>query len=211
MSEVEIQKVIQLWKDEFKLLAENKSIKYIQIFENKGEIMGCSNPHPHGQIWASSSIPVELSKETEQQEKYFAQHLQTLLSAYLEIELQKQDRIVVENEHFVALVPYWAVWPYETMIVSKRPIQQITQFTATEDAAFASILKTLTIKYDNLFEVSFPYSAGMHQMPVNDQDYKGWHWHMHFYPPLLRSATVKSLWLVTKCWQILKEILHQSR
>lgn len=191
MNQDEIQKVIQLWKDEFDLLSTNKLIKYIQIFENKGEIMGCSNPHPHGQIWASSSVPTELLKETEQQEKYFQQHQQTLLSAYLDIELQQQERIVIENEHFVALVPYWAVWPYETMIISKRPIQQIIQFTEDENAAFASIIKELTIKYDNLFEVSFPYSAGMHQMPVNDQDYKGWHWHMHFYPPLLRSATVK--------------------
>ncbi len=187
----EIEQVIQLWKTEFISLSSNKQIKYIQIFENKGEMMGCSNPHPHGQIWASSSIPVELAKETIQQEKYFQEHHQTLLSAYVQIELEKQERIVLENEHFVVLVPYWAIWPYETMIISKRPIQQITQFTTEEDHAFATILKALTTKYDNLFKVSFPYSAGMHQMPVNDEDYKGWHWHMHFYPPLLRSATVK--------------------
>lgn len=186
-----IEKVIQLWKDEFVALSANKDIRYIQIFENKGEIMGCSNPHPHGQIWASSSIPVELSKETLQQQTYYEQHGKSLLSAYLDIELQKQERIVIENEHFAALVPFWAVWPYETMIISKRHIRQITAFTAAEDSAFADILKRLTTRYDNLFQTSFPYSAGMHQMPVNDGEHSGWHWHMHFYPPLLRSATVK--------------------
>lgn len=186
-----IEKVVQLWKDEFQSLAANPSIKYIQIFENKGEVMGCSNPHPHGQIWASSNIPVELTKESEQQKKYYEQHGKSLLSAYLSIELQKQERIVLENEHFAALVPFWAVWPYETMIVSKRHVQQVTQFTAAEDKALAEILKVLTSKYDNLFNISFPYSAGMHQAPVNDGEHPYWHWHMHFYPPLLGSATVK--------------------
>lgn len=192
MQEEAIVKVIQLWKDEFKTLSENKNIRYIQIFENKGEIMGCSNPHPHGQIWASSSLPLELTKETTQQKKYYEEHGKSLLSAYLDVELQKRERIVLENEHFVALVPYWAVWPYETMIICKRHVQTIAQFTAEEEKAFASILKQLTTKYDNLFNSSFPYSAGMHQAPVNDgQDHTAWHWHMHFYPPLLRSATVK--------------------
>ncbi len=186
-----IENVIDLWQDEFKILSQNPSIKYIQIFENKGEIMGCSNPHPHGQIWASSSIPLELSKETEQQKKYFVQHKKSLLSAYLDIELQKQERIIVENEHFVALVPFWAVWPYETMIISKRHIQNITLFSNYEKQSLALILKDLTTKYDNLFNISFPYSAGMHQTPVNDGEHEEWHWHMHFYPPLLRSATVK--------------------
>lgn len=187
----DIEKVIQLWKEEFIVLAKNEQIRYIQIFENKGDIMGCSNPHPHGQIWASSSIPVELQKETFQQQQYFDKHGKSLLSAYLNVELQQKDRIVVENEHFVALVPFWAVWPYETMIISKRHVQQITQFTAEEDTALANVLKRLTTRYDNLFKTSFPYSAGMHQMPVNDGNLEGWHWHMHFYPPLLRSATVK--------------------
>jgi len=191
MSQEAIEQVIALWKSEFIALSANPSIRYIQIFENKGEMMGCSNPHPHGQIWASSDIPVELEKETRQQEDYYAKNAKTLLSAYLEIELTQKERIILENKHFVALVPYWAVWPYETMIISKRAVQQITQFTIEEDKAFAEILKALTIKYDKLFDVSFPYSAGMHQMPVNNGNYQGWHWHMHFYPPLLRSATVK--------------------
>jgi UDPglucose--hexose-1-phosphate uridylyltransferase len=191
MQVADIVKVIQLWKEEFIALSTHSNIKYIQIFENKGDIMGCSNPHPHGQIWASSSIPVELQKETFQQQQFFTKHGKSLLSAYIDIELKKRERIVVENEHFVALVPYWAVWPYETMIISKRHVQQVTQFTAEEDVALAAILKRLTTRYDNLFKTSFPYSAGMHQMPVNEGHQEGWHWHMHFYPPLLRSATVK--------------------
>lgn len=191
MSVPAIEKLIELWQREYIDLSINDEIKYIQIFENKGEIMGCSNPHPHGQIWASSSLPIEISKESFQQKKYFAQTGKSLLGDYIEVEMQQQERIVVENEHFLALVPFWAVWPYETMIVSKRHIQSIIQFTADEKKSFASILKQLTIKYDNLFNISFPYSAGMHQTPVNDGDHKEWHWHMHFYPPLLRSATVK--------------------
>ncbi|MDE3182834.1 MAG: UDP-glucose--hexose-1-phosphate uridylyltransferase [Bacteroidota bacterium] len=186
-----IEKVIEVWQTEFAGISKNSSIKYIQIFENKGELMGCSNPHPHGQIWASSSVPLEVSKETFQQKNYFEMNGISLLSAYIGLEIKKQERIVLENEHFVALVPFWAVWPYETMIVSKRHIQDITQFTQAERKSFAIILKQLTSKYDNLFEISFPYSAGMHQRPVNDGERPEWHWHMHFYPPLLRSATVK--------------------
>lgn len=187
----EINKVVDLWQNEFKELSSKTNIKYIQIFENKGEIMGCSNPHPHGQIWASSDIPLEIYKETLRQEEYFTKHGSSLLSDYLRKELQVKERLIFENDHFVALVPFWAVWPYETMIVSKRHVQYVTQFTPEEKNALSDILKVLTAKYDNLFKVSFPYSAGMHQAPVNNGDYKGWHWHMHFYPPLLRSATVK--------------------
>ncbi|WP_443938541.1 UDP-glucose--hexose-1-phosphate uridylyltransferase [Pedobacter sp. MW01-1-1] len=191
MSIEEISAVVNVWQEEFVALEKNSWIKYIQIFENKGEIMGCSNPHPHGQIWAQSDIPLEIQKETERQKNYYAIHRQSLLSAYLKIEQKKQERILFENEHFVVLVPFWAVWPYETMIVSKRHIMNIKYFTETEKVALAEAIKVLTVKYDNLFETSFPYSAGMHQAPVNSGDFLGWHWHMHFYPPLLRSATVK--------------------
>lgn len=187
----DIGDVIELWQQEYEALAANPAIRYIQIFENKGEIMGCSNPHPHGQIWASTSIPMELTKESDQQKKYYEQHGRTLLTDYVKLEQQKQERIVLENDSFAAIVPFWAVWPYETLLVTKRTVQHITQFNEEEKKDFALILKQLTTKYDNLFSVSFPYSAGMHQSPVNSGDHPEWHWHMHFYPPLLRSATVK--------------------
>ncbi len=201
----DILKVVQLWAKEFHDLAANPDLRYIQIFENKGEVMGCSNPHPHGQIWALNDVPTALEKETERQKAYFEAHGRSLLSDYLALELtqrvdvpaadaavgSRSPRIVVENEHFVALVPFWAVWPFETMVVSRRQVQYVTQFNEAEQAALADILRRLTIRYDNLFQTSFPYSAGMHQAPVNDGPHPEWHWHMHFYPPLLRSATVK--------------------
>lgn len=187
----EITAVINLWQKEYNSLSENEWIKYIQIFENKGEIMGCSNPHPHGQIWSQSEVPMEIVKETERQKNYYAVHRESMLSAYLKLELKKNERVVFENEHFAVLVPFWAVWPYETIIISKRHVSSIKFFTIAEKQALAEAIKALTTKYDNLFETSFPYSAGMHQAPVNDGDHPEWHWHMHFYPPLLRSATVK--------------------
>ena len=186
-----IEKVIELWQDEFAKLASDQSIRYIQIFENKGEMMGASNPHPHGQIWAQGSLPVEIVKETAQQKKYYEENGRSLLSDYLQLELEQKERLVLENEHLVVLVPFWAVWPYETIIISKRHFLYLNEITTEEKRALAEILKKLTAKYDNLFEVSFPYSAGIHQSPVNDGIHPEWHWHMHFYPPLLRSATVK--------------------
>lgn len=191
MNVEDIVKVIDLWKTEFQELSKTKWIKYIQIFENKGDIMGCSNPHPHGQIWSQSSIPGEPAKETVQLAKHFRENSQSLLSAYLSEEAKTSERIVIENEHFVALVPFWAIWPYETMIISKRHLKYTHDFTQEETQSLATILKALTTKYDNLFETSFPYSSGIHQAPVNDGDHPEWHWHMHFYPPLLRSASVK--------------------
>jgi UDPglucose--hexose-1-phosphate uridylyltransferase len=186
-----IEKVIDLWQDEFSVLSSNPDIRYIQIFENKGEIMGCSNPHPHGQIWAESSLPQETLKETARQSVYFQEKGRSLLGDYLELECKEKTRLVIENDHFVALVPFWAVWPYEAMIISRRHVQTILQFNPEEKQALAAILQLLTARYDNLFQVSFPYSAGMHQSPVNNGPHPEWHWHMHFYPPLLRSATVK--------------------
>jgi UDPglucose--hexose-1-phosphate uridylyltransferase len=186
-----IVEVINLWKKEFLELAKNEWIKYIQIFENKGDIMGCSNPHPHGQIWSQSSVPVEPEKETIQFKKYFEKNNSSILADYLMEEANSKERLVCENEHFMALVPFWAVWPYECIIISKRQVQYTHQFNDEETVALAEILKKLTIKYDNLFETSFPYSSGIHQAPINDGDHPEWHWHMHFYPPLLRSATVK--------------------
>ncbi|MGO3108449.1 MAG: UDP-glucose--hexose-1-phosphate uridylyltransferase [Sphingobacterium sp.] len=191
MNSNEIKAVVDLWQKEFEELASKDWIKYIQIFENKGAIMGCSNPHPHGQIWAQSTIPVEIEKETKQQQEYFDRYGRSLLSDYLSLELEKKERIIVDNECFVALIPFWAAWPYETMIISKRSVQNIGEFSEAEKEDLARTIQELTVRYDNIFETSFPYSAGMHQAPVNSGDSPAWHWHMHFYPPLLRSATVK--------------------
>jgi len=187
----DIEKIITQWCREYFGMSIDPSIQYIQIFENKGDIMGCSNPHPHGQIWASTNIPVEVQKEITQQREYYIKHKRSLLKEYMELELLHGKRIIVENEGFVALVPFWAVWPYETMVISKRPVQNLLQFEISERRLLADILKRLTVKYDNLFQTSFPYSAGMHQAPVNNGDHPEWHWHMHFYPPLLRSSAVK--------------------
>jgi len=191
MSVQEIQSVVSLWITEFAALAARPDIRYIQLFENKGEIMGCSNPHPHGQIWALNDVPAELEKETRHQKAYLQTKGKSLLSDYLALEIGQDKRIVCQNEHFVALVPFWAVWPFETMVLSRRVVQYVTEFTEAEQEALADILKRLTTRYDNLFQTSFPYSAGMHQAPVNDGPHPEWQWHMHFYPPLLRSATVK--------------------
>ncbi len=192
LMEVEdINKVITLWKEEYKTLGALPHINHVQIFENKGSIMGCSNPHPHGQIWAQESIPQEVKKKSTQFNKYWASNKKGLLGDYITQELLQQERIVLENEHFVALVPFWAVWPYETMIVPKRKLRDITQLSEEETLAFAAIIKGLTTKYDNLFNISFPYSAGIHQAPTDGEEHPEWHFHMTFYPPLLRSSTVK--------------------
>ncbi|MHA6280300.1 UDP-glucose--hexose-1-phosphate uridylyltransferase [Salinimicrobium sp. CAU 1759] len=187
----DIVKVIQKWKQEYEDLSTRSDINHVMIFENKGDMMGCSNPHPHGQIWSQLSIPVEVQKKTKHQKKYWERNKRSLLGDYLDQELEKKERIVLRNEHFVALVPYWAIWPYETMIIPVRHMQHIGQLTFEEEKAYAEILKQLTIRYDNLFQTSFPYSSGIHQQPTNGQQYPEWHFHMSFYPPLLRSRTVK--------------------
>ncbi len=186
-----VEKVVDLWQEQFKELSNKSEINNVLIFENKGEIMGCSNSHPHGQIWAQSEIPVEINKEINHQEDYFNRNGVSLLSNYLKLELKENKRIVYENDNFVALVPFWAIWPYETMIISKKHVKNILEFNQKEKRDLADCVKNLTEKYDKLFNVSFPYSAGLHQAPTDGKDYKGWHFHLHFYPPLLRSATVK--------------------
>ena len=187
----DIIEVINLWQKEYRELGSDPNINHVQIFENKGAIMGCSNPHPHGQIWAQRSIPQEVEKKVVRQKNYWGQNNSSLLGDYLQQELNAKERIVLENESFVALVPYWAVWPFETMIIPKRHITSILELSQQEVADYASILKALTTRYDNLFETSFPYSAGIHQAPTDGKDNSHWHMHMSFYPPLLRSAEVK--------------------
>ncbi len=186
-----ITKVIHAWKAQYIELGGKDFINHVQIFENKGSAMGCSNPHPHGQIWAQSSLPTQITKTQAHLKNYFEKHHKSLLADYLTEELVRQERIVAENEHFAALVPFWATWPYETMIISKRHLGNLTHLTNEEVPAFADILKRLTVKYDNLFETSFPYSSGIHQTPTDGKPHPEWHFHMHFYPPLLRSATVR--------------------
>jgi UDPglucose--hexose-1-phosphate uridylyltransferase len=186
-----IENIIQTWQQEYTNLGAIDYINHVQIFENKGSVMGCSNPHPHGQIWAQSSLPTQVEKTQNSLKAYFDKHNNTLLQDYLQEELKLKERIVIDNQHFVALVPFWAIWPYETMIISKRPFGKITDMTAAEITDFAVTLKQLTIKYDNLFQTSFPYSSGIHQSPTDGEVHPEWQFHMHFYPPLLRSASVK--------------------
>lgn len=191
MEKKDIKKVIDVWQQQYEELGNNDFINHVQIFENKGQIMGCSNPHPHGQIWAQSSIPTAVIKTQQNLRLYFEKTGKSLLEDYLKKELEAGERIVLENESFVALVPFWAIWPYETMIVSKRKAVSIIEFSEEEKYALAEIIKDLTTKYDNLFEISFPYSAGIHQSPTDGLEHPEWHFHMHFYPPLLRSAEIK--------------------
>ena len=191
MSINEILLVIKLWQDEYKNLGSLKSINHVQIFENKGEIMGCSNAHPHGQIWAQKRIPKEVEKKQFHQKEYYKKNNTSLLLDYLNQELELRERIICENSSFLALIPYWAVWPFETMIIPKKQHKSILSFSGNELVDYAKILKKLTTKYDNLFNTSFPYSSGIHQAPTDNKKNKEWHMHMSFYPPLLRSANVK--------------------
>lgn len=186
-----IEEIIRTWQKEYSSLGSVDYINYVQIFENKGSVMGCSNPHPHGQIWAQSSLPTQIEKTQNSLKAYYDKNGSNLLLDYLQKELEVKERIVIENNHFVALVPFWAIWPFETLIVCKRHVTKITEFNKEEVAAYAQILKQLTAKYDNLFETSFPYSSGIHQAPTDGEDHSEWLFHMHFYPPLLRSASVK--------------------
>jgi UDPglucose--hexose-1-phosphate uridylyltransferase len=191
MEKKDIKKVVDVWRQQYDELGSKEFINHVQIFENKGHIMGCSNPHPHGQIWAQSSIPTAVIKTQQNLRLYFEKTGKSLLEDYLKKELEAGERIVLENESFAALVPFWAIWPYETMIVSKRKAVSIIEFSEEEKYALAEIIKDLTTKYDNLFEISFPYSAGIHQSPTDGLEHPEWHFHMHFYPPLLRSAEIK--------------------
>ena len=191
MELADIEKVVKTWAAQYIELGSHDYINYVQIFENKGSVMGCSNPHPHGQIWAQSSLPTQVEKTQKNLLSYYIKNNNSLLKDYVEEELKLQKRIVIENKHFVVLVPFWATWPYETMIISKRHFGNIIAMNKEETSAFAAILKGITVKYDNLFETSFPYSSGIHQAPTDRVLHPEWHFHMHFYPPLLRSATVK--------------------
>ncbi|QCX40374.1 UDP-glucose--hexose-1-phosphate uridylyltransferase [Aureibaculum algae] len=191
METKDIEKVVFAWQKEYNELGENALINYVQIFENKGAVMGCSNPHPHGQIWSQSTLPNEVDKKNQQQLTYYNQNKSSLLGDYMNQELEKKERIIFENAGFVVLIPFWAVWPFETMIIPKTHQQSISDLKADDTFLFAEAVSTITKAYDKLFNTSFPYSSGIHQAPTNGKDNNHWHWHMSFYPPLLRSATVK--------------------
>jgi UDPglucose--hexose-1-phosphate uridylyltransferase len=191
MSNKAIEQVVCTWQDEFEILAGDPRVKYVQIFENKGTVMGSSNPHPHGQLWAQEHVPMEVRKESQRFAAHFRRQGRTLLHDYLQLELELGERIVWENASFVAVVPFWAVWPHETLIIPRRSLATILDLKGKERRDLAEAIRVITAKYDNLFRISFPYSAGIHQAPCDGKPNKGWHMHMHFLPPLLRSATIK--------------------
>ncbi len=186
-----ILSVVETWVAQTLDLGARDFIGYVQIFENKGAMMGCSNPHPHGQIWATLRLPREVEKELHTQRAYFEAHGVTMLSDYLAEERRRAERIVYANAHWTALVPFWAIWPFETMLIPHRPAPDLPSLDDAERAALADALHHLTVRYDNLFRTSFPYSMGFHQQPTDGTPHPYWHLHAHFYPPLLRSATVK--------------------
>lgn len=191
MRVAEIKGIVNTWCEEFQHLGSHPNVRAVQIFENRGAMMGCSNPHPHGQIWANENVPDELTREVSSQKEYFAKHKSSLLEDYLRLELEKKERLVCANEHFVAVVPFWAVWPYETLVISRRRIGSLSELREEERTGLAQILRQVTIRYDNLFRTPFPYTMGFHQHPTDEGAYPEFHLHGHFYPPMLRSATVR--------------------
>jgi UDPglucose--hexose-1-phosphate uridylyltransferase len=191
MSNPELRKVVSAWIEQYEELGTRPSTGYVQLFENRGALMGASNPHPHCQIWGTSSVPSEPAKELTAQREYFAKHGTCLLCAYLDRERSQGDRVVFENDHFSVLVPYWALWPFETMVIARRHLGKVQELTASERDALADVLKRLTTRYDRLFDALFPYTMGFHQSPIDNEAHPEWHLHAHYYPPLLRSATIR--------------------
>lgn len=189
MAVPDIRKVVDVWATQTAELGQR--YRWVQVFENKGAAMGCSNPHPHGQIWASNFVPNEIAAEEREQKNYREKKGSVLLLDYAQRELAAQTRVVVSNAHWVAVVPFWAVWPYEILLLPTRPVRRLPELTDAERTSLAEVLQALLIRYDNLFETAFPYSMGWHAAPNDVGDSDHWQLHAHFYPPLLRSATVK--------------------
>jgi UDPglucose--hexose-1-phosphate uridylyltransferase len=183
--------VVDEWAAQYADLGHRPGIRHVQIFENRGEMMGASNPHPHCQIWATGSIPTEVAVEQREQAAWRAARESCLLCDYLALERESGERLVCENESFAALVPFWAVWPFETMIVSKRHLSAMDELDEDERGRLADILKRVTTRYDNVFAAPFPYTMGFHQRPTDGAAHPEWHFHAHYYPPLLRSATIR--------------------
>jgi UDPglucose--hexose-1-phosphate uridylyltransferase len=191
MTREEIRRVVDAWTAEYQELGSLDWIEYVQIFENRGAMMGASNPHPHGQIWSTGFIPDEPATETASQHKFFERNGRCLLCDYLDTEQKAGERLIFENEHFAVLVPWWAIWPFEVLLLSRRHLGALPELSQAERDALADALRRITTRYDNLFETSFPYTMGFHQSPTDASEHKEWHFHAHFYPPLLRSATVR--------------------
>jgi UDPglucose--hexose-1-phosphate uridylyltransferase len=191
MHSAELRQVIDVWVEQFNELGALPLINSVQIFENRGAMMGASNPHPHGQIWAEQSLPNETLKEINSQRDYRARHDSCLLCDYVAAELLNEDRVVCQNQDFAALVPFWAVWPFETLVIGKRHTSGLDQLSAVERDSLGGLLKQLTSGYDRLFGAPFPYTMGFHQRPTDGEDHLECHLHAHFYPPLLRSSTVR--------------------
>jgi UDPglucose--hexose-1-phosphate uridylyltransferase len=189
MSTSEISNVVSVWSDQYRELATRYD--WVQIFENKGAVMGCSNPHPHGQIWASNTVPSLGLKEAESQLSYFQKAGEPLLQTVVREELKRGERVVEETEHWLAIVPFWAVWPFEILLLPKVSIPSFNELEGEVKADLSTIMSRLLIRYDNLFETSFPYSMGWHNCPTSFSEPNAWTLHAHFYPPLLRSASVK--------------------
>jgi UDPglucose--hexose-1-phosphate uridylyltransferase len=186
-----IRPVVDAWAAEFEALGSDPAIGYVQVFENKGAMMGCSNPHPHGQVWATGHVPAIPERKRATQEAYFRRHGRDLVGDYLAKELAKGERVVFRNEHWVALVPFWAVWPFEAMLVPVRRVPDLPALTPDERDALADALRRLGVRYDNLFRTSFPYSMGFHSRPTDGNEHPYWRLHAVYYPPLLRSSTVR--------------------
>jgi UDPglucose--hexose-1-phosphate uridylyltransferase len=184
-----IRHVIDAWAEQTTELGQ--TYRWVQVFENKGAAMGASNPHPHGQIWAHHHLPNEIVKEDQHQRQYLAEHDSVLLVDYAALEAGQGERIVVENDDWLAVVPFWAMWPFECLLLPRRHVLRLPDLDPGERGSLADILKRLLTKYDNLFETSFPYSMGWHGAPLDAGDNAHWQLHAHFYPPLLRSATVR--------------------
>jgi UDPglucose--hexose-1-phosphate uridylyltransferase len=191
MERVDLRQVVDVWADQYHQLGAMPFVNHVQIFENRGAMMGCSNPHPHGQIWATATLPNEPAKEALALNAYHAERGSCLFCDYLAVERARGERMIAENDHFSALVPFWAIWPFETMLIGRRHVAALDELTDAERDGLADILKHLTTRYDHLFDVSFPYSMGFHQRPTDGAPHPEWHLHAHFYPPLLRSATVR--------------------
>jgi UDPglucose--hexose-1-phosphate uridylyltransferase len=187
----DIRALIEVWVEEVQNLSCRAGIQYVQIFENRGLMMGCSNPHPHGQIWATSTVPNEPGKEQEAFADYKKQHGTCLLCDYISLEEPSRERFVCGNDHFLAVVPFWAVWPYEILLVSKRHLGSMSALDEVARSSLAEMLKNVTSRYDNLFQAPCPYSMGFHQQPTDEMNDAQWHFHAHFFPPLLRSASVR--------------------